>query len=208
MELRTHDILKISDSELLVGKLPMPGWVSESLNDTPYVVVRREFMSNEMIPVGVRGTNRNERFAAFLPLHAIVEQITPESLVAKAIWTAHARFQQLEALQALALIKPISKGLNVQWGPTGSVGFELASGHHSVHDCSDLDLIMRVEQLPSLEVAKRILQMLDQVPVRTDVQIETPIGAVALAEYAQGNRMVLLRTQAGPRLVGMGGNYK
>jgi phosphoribosyl-dephospho-CoA transferase len=207
MELRAHDLIKISDSKQLVGSLPTPDWVSEALNRTPYVVVRRELMTNDMIPVGVRGNNRSERFAAFLPLHAIIEQITPESLTAKAIWRALARFQQLKALQALDLVNSIFKNFNIQWGPTGSVGFELASGYHSVHDCSDLDLIIRVDQPPSLEVAKRILLMLEQVPVRTDVQIETPLGGVALSEYAQGNCMVLLRTQTGPRLVGMGGYY-
>jgi phosphoribosyl-dephospho-CoA transferase len=156
-----------------------------------------------MVPVGVRGNKRNERFAAFLPLHAIVEHITPESLTAKSIWTAHARFQQMKALQALEVIKPLFNGLNILWGPTGSVGFELASGHHSVNDSSDLDVIIRFEQPPLLELAKKILNILARVPARMDVQIETSIGAVALTEFVQGNGLVLLRTNTGPRLVGI-----
>jgi len=37
--------------------------------------------------------------------------------------------------------------------------------------------------------------------IRTDAQIETPGGAVALAEYAVASGSVLVRTADGPRLV-------
>jgi phosphoribosyl-dephospho-CoA transferase len=42
---------------------------------------------------------------------------------------------------------------------------------------------------------------LRRLPVRVDVQIETPSGAIALAEYAANLARVALRTQFGPRLV-------
>lgn len=208
MELRAHDIIRINDISHLSANVPQPDWVYEALKRTPYVVVRRAAVLNERIPVGVRGGSRNERYAAYVPNYAVEEHITPESLANTSLWAEHRRFQQMKALQALPLVGSIFTSLNMQWGPTGSVGFELACGYHSVHADSDLDVIIRVEKPPSLGVARRLLHMLDQISVRTDVQIETPTGAVALAEYAQGNSSVLIRTKIGPRFEEMGGYYE
>ena len=42
---------------------------------------------------------------------------------------------------------------------------------------------------------------MSKLPVRIDVLLETPAGAVALAEYARGKSVVMLRSPQGPRLV-------
>ena len=47
--------------------------------------------------------------------------------------------------------------------------------------------------------AAALLDRLADLPARVDVLLETPTGAVALAEYAAGD--CLLRTPTGPRLV-------
>jgi phosphoribosyl-dephospho-CoA transferase len=92
--------------------------------------------------------------------------------------------------------------LDFIWGPTGSVGYELASGAPAVTAASDFDLIVRAPDEVSRERARRLLVASASLPIRVDVQIETPNGAVALAEYAAGGAPIALRTVDGPRLVG------
>jgi phosphoribosyl-dephospho-CoA transferase len=85
------------------------------------------------------------------------------------------------------------------------VGFELASGVPTATTSSDLDLLVRAPQPLSWETAEALLTHLAKASVRIDAQIETPSGAIALAEYVQrgpdGQTRMLLRTTDGPRLV-------
>jgi phosphoribosyl-dephospho-CoA transferase len=85
------------------------------------------------------------------------------------------------------------------------VGFELASGVPTATTSSDLDLLVRAPQPLSWEMAEALFTHLAKVSVRIDVQIETPSGAFALAEYVRrgpdGQTMILLRTTDGPRRV-------
>jgi len=90
--------------------------------------------------------------------------------------------------------------LGLAWGPTGSVGFELATGTAVAGPASDLDVVIRAPELWSLARARELADDLARLPVRVDMQLDTPSGAVALAEYARGGR-VLLRTPDGPKLV-------
>ena len=46
-----------------------------------------------------------------------------------------------------------------------------------------------------------LLEALEPLPVRVDVQLEVPRGAVALAEYAAARGPLVLRTVDGARLV-------
>ncbi len=66
---------------------------------------------------------------------------------------------------------------------------------------SDLDVIARVPSPLSRDRARRLHAGLAVLPLRVDVQLETPAGAVALAEYAGAGARVVLRTRAGPRWV-------
>ena len=87
------------------------------------------------------------------------------------------------------------------WGPTGSMGFELASRTPSVTTASDLDLVLRaLAELPR-ETARSLVAACATMPIPIDAQVETPTGSVALAEYASGAARVLLRTSDGARLV-------
>jgi phosphoribosyl-dephospho-CoA transferase len=89
--------------------------------------------------------------------------------------------------------------LGLAWGPTGSVGFELATGTAVVGPASDLDVVVRAPEPWSHVRARELADDLARLPVRVDTQLDTPSGAVALAEYARGGR-VLLRTPDGPKL--------
>ena len=73
---------------------------------------------------------------------------------------------------------------------------------------SDLDLVVELARLAL--IASRAVSLwnaLAALPVRIDVLLETPRGAVALSEYARAragdnHRSFVLRTPTGPRLVG------
>jgi len=66
---------------------------------------------------------------------------------------------------------------------------------------SDIDVVARAPVALSRTLAADLHDALRRLPVRVDVQIETPSGAIALAEYAANLARVALRTQFGPRLV-------
>ena len=74
--------------------------------------------------------------------------------------------------------------------------------HGNDRDDSDLDLLLRTEHpLPRSE-ARPLLQLLERRACRVDLQLETPLGGVALREWAGDGARVLVKTADGPRLVG------
>jgi phosphoribosyl-dephospho-CoA transferase len=103
------------------------------------------------------------------------------------------------ALQVLGVVDELFASFGLTWGPTGSVGFELATGVAVASSTSDLDVVVRAPEPWSVENARDIEDNLAPLPTRVDVQLDTPAGAVMLAEYTRGGR-VLLRTPEGPRL--------
>jgi phosphoribosyl-dephospho-CoA transferase len=70
-----------------------------------------------------------------------------------------------------------------------------------LHQDSDLDLILRTPQFFDRPAALNLLTALQQAACRIDLQLQTPNGAVALREWAGTSRQVLLKTEAGARLV-------
>jgi phosphoribosyl-dephospho-CoA transferase len=116
-----------------------------------------------------------------------------------------------EGIPALALacaLAPLFTQMSVIWGPTGSVGFELASGVATAHAHSDLDLLIRCDERLPIARAQDIARQLDgrrqaQGGCRIDVILETPHGAVSLLEYASARdgAQVLIRGDRAARLV-------
>jgi phosphoribosyl-dephospho-CoA transferase len=201
MELAPHDVLKIEGSQDLISFTPEPEWVKHSLIRAPFVVVRRVSEMNGLVPVGVRGEERNQRFGTFLPYDKIRKQITPEQLVMEKAWQHNERTQHIDALSLLPNIDYIFSKYKLLWGPIGSVGFELASGVPTAKPTSDLDVVIRARKMLSIKTAQQITKELSAISVRVDVQIETPKGAIALVEYAHGKHSILLRTEIGPFLI-------
>ncbi|MBV8418121.1 MAG: malonate decarboxylase holo-ACP synthase [Verrucomicrobia bacterium] len=197
-----HDLLRLRDPRDLVHRVPTPSWVCEALLLAPWVVVRRAPFENELIPVGVRGRNRSERFAAFAHAASIVQCAKPEELAAGQSWRTAPRREELPAMRALPPIHAMLRKLGLAWGPIGSVGFELASGLPAANSGSDLDLLIRVQDtvLPRT-IAEDLVAFMEGVGVRVDVGLETTAGGIALAEYARGVPELLLRTLNGPRLI-------
>jgi phosphoribosyl-dephospho-CoA transferase len=155
-----------------------------------------------MIPVGVRGNSRGQRFAAYLAVEAIIERVTPEHLARRDSWRWSDRRRGIPALEQLDTVFRIMSDLGFQWGPTGSVGFELATGVPAATKDSDLDLLIRAPDELKRDLCRRVhIRLSAQVPVRTDVLIETIAGAIPLDEYARGDLPILLRSLNGPKLV-------
>jgi phosphoribosyl-dephospho-CoA transferase len=114
---------------------------------------------------------------------------------------ARARTGEIPALSALAIAQEKLAGFPLLWGPTGSVGFELATGLATATPASDLDLLIRAPERLSTAKAEVLLERLSAAPCRVDVQLETPTGAVSIAEYARGEKPILVRQTGGPVLV-------
>jgi len=205
-EFITHTLLRIQDERCLIAQAQPPAkppeWVAPALKRAPWVVVRRKQATGTTLPVGVRGEQRHERWAAWLPKAAILERVTPQALAHQGAWLNAARRERIAALNALDAVGEIMRahGLEGLWGPTGSVGFELASALPSAHAGSDLDLCVQLPGPPPVALARGLHGRLATLAVRCDVLLETPSGAIALAEYAQQPGSFVVRTPDGPRL--------
>lgn len=197
MELNPHDLLQIKDVTDLISYSAIPEWVEGALMNAPFVVVRRVQAPKGLCAIGVRGTERSERFGAFLDINNVVKHIRPEQLAEEKNWKNISK----EIFRGLDQIDNILKKYSLSWGPTGSVGFELASGKDTVTEKSDLDIIIHINEGLRLEIAKEIKQEFDNITYRVDVQVEIEEGAFSLIEFIQSEgKPILLRTANGPML--------
>ena len=198
--MRPHDMLRLISGVGLRHEESVPAWVPTSLSLAPWVVVRRARGSGRLIPVGVRGSTRAERFAALLGPEAVAARVTPEGLIAERVWHHMPRARRMGPIRVLDAVDELFSSLGLVWGPTGSVGFELATGVAAAGTASDLDVVVRAPEPLPLESARELADHLNRLPTCVDAQLDTPAGAVMLSEYARGDR-VLLRTPEGPRLI-------
>jgi phosphoribosyl-dephospho-CoA transferase len=193
---RPHDLLRLSGRRVPPDA---PEWASRALAVTPWVVVRRAAAPMDRIAVGVRGTSRSERYAAAVDPDDVCEVVEPENL---AHILPHAD-RELPAMCTLDAVRPVLDDTGLPWGPTGSVGFELATGIPTATTESDLDLIVRAPRGSSgaLTLLAALHREFRALAVRVDCQVETTSGAIALAELVGGQSDVMVRTAAGVRLV-------
>jgi phosphoribosyl-dephospho-CoA transferase len=123
--MRAHDLLRISGvADLVLVELGLPEkgfplWVERSLQEAPFVVVRRANLFDGMIPVGVRGSLRQQRSAAYLAPELIRSRITPEQLATNRGWVANARTEEIPSLKALAGIEEKLANLPLELVPLG-----------------------------------------------------------------------------------------
>ena len=201
MEMNPHDLIRIKKEEDLLADLPLPAWVSESLNLAPFVVVRRSHSPDGKIPVGVRGRERGQRFPAWLPEKKAVAVITPYKLMVSANSTRINDPGAPAAIRSLRRITSLLQNTGYRWGPTGSVGFELAANTTTVKEDSDLDILIDLPEFVPILSATRLMEDLQRrTLVRVDVQLNTPQGSLALADYI-GAGKVLVKGNSGPLLL-------
>ncbi|MDE1147506.1 MAG: malonate decarboxylase holo-ACP synthase [Azospirillaceae bacterium] len=196
-----HDLLKLETLNDLEGDTPAPDWVADSLATAPWVVVRRAMAPTGQVAVGVRGRERHQRWGARLPIKAVAECWRPEAVVERLAMLPPARAAVVPALAAIPDLMAALAARGLVGGPTGSTGFELASGRPTATAASDLDAMVRAPKLLERALAVDLVQALAVLAVRCDVVLETPAGAIALAEYARAPGPVAARGPHGPRLV-------
>jgi phosphoribosyl-dephospho-CoA transferase len=198
-----HDLLRVTAPDALVAAAGpgLPAWAVASLCTAAWVVVRRAPRADDgALPVGVRGRDRAERAAAWLPVDAVAEIVAPEQLPDRLPLLHRGRPTTVPALATVDRAHEVLSAFGLAGGPGGSVGFELATGVPVTRLGSDLDLVVRAPDPLGRDDAARLAARLADLPVRTDVQLETPHGAVSLLEYARDEGPVLVRTVHGPRL--------
>ena len=79
----THELLRLCEPIALTADEPVPPWVEPALRRTPWVVVRRGRVRDRMMPVGVRGPARSQRFAAYVKVAELSNGCRPK------IWPRH-----------------------------------------------------------------------------------------------------------------------
>jgi phosphoribosyl-dephospho-CoA transferase len=190
-----HDLLRLAPtSSLLDGSgRDAPDWVSASLARAPWVVVRRGEPTDGGVPVGVRGMRRAERWATSICPDDVVAVRTPETLRSADLWDALPDVPAAHDLRALA---PALEGEWPCWGPTGSVGFTIASSISVLSMTSDLDLLVRCPARPSRRALDALARVIGRSSVRVDCQIETPAGFAHLEDLRQDGPS-LMRTCVG-----------
>ena len=192
-DLLPHDLLWGMRPEQL--PVDAPAWAVAVLAAGQPVVVRRARVASGLVAVGLRGATRDQRLAALMPVEAIAHRLAPEELLGRRAT------EDLPVFRVLAELRPLLDALGHAWGVTGSAGFQLATGLPTAHPDSDLDLLLRAERpLPRSE-ARPLLLLLEGRACRVDLQLETPLGGVALGEWAGGAARVLVKAAEGPRLV-------
>jgi phosphoribosyl-dephospho-CoA transferase len=138
MILRPHDLLRLSD---LAGLLDASDWVRSTFSRTPWVVVRRGDAPAGRVAAGVRGDDRSHRYALTVSEGQIGDVVTPEDLGAVDLAAA----RDLPRAARARRCAKVPRGARDALGPTGSVGFELATGAATVTRHSALDLVVRAD---------------------------------------------------------------
>jgi phosphoribosyl-dephospho-CoA transferase len=178
----------------------VPSWVLREIRKTSWVVVRRGVVTRDRIPVGIRGAERSQRWAAFCPPNAIQQTLTPTELLKRFEITKD--LQESPACRALGLLAvDLLWFRHSVWGPGGSVGFELATGKRTTTPRSDLDIVIYANTYLSRTDAQRLLASTQDLEVEVDIRVETPFCGFSLAEYARPiAESILLHTSSGPIL--------
>jgi phosphoribosyl-dephospho-CoA transferase len=196
--LHVHDLILLGESAVISDE-GGPACSYLNLNERPWVVVRRGRISDGLIPVGVRGSQRHERCAGFTRLSEVLETRRPDQL---RLLLAEDSRRALQTFRTLSYLESHLVGLDMSWGPGGSVGYELASGIPAVRADSDLDFILFAPRKLEMTEAQDLWRMISSAPGKVDALVETPCCGFSLEEFVtMSHRKILLRTSDG-RILG------
>lgn len=196
MEVKVHDIVKFNNLDQLEPISVIPDWVYDAQSAANYGVVRRMPISNQLIPIGLRGNSREQRFGTFIHENHVVEVMTPNSLVNRID-----RFNDKFYYPILNEIRDQFQKFDLIWGPTGSIGFEIATSINVTTGKSDIDLSIYVETIEE-SLLEEVGKCLNGFSKPIDVQVEVPnIGAFLLKDYLNNkDQGFIVRTAFGPHL--------
>lgn len=197
--LAPHTLVSLQSPDVLLTSGPLPDWVTAMLAATPVVIVRRGPQTTT-IPVGIRGYQKSQRFAAAIMPTDWQAPVTPAMALNRLPELTAAR-RQLPAFQKLARVQSLLSAYD--WGVGGSLQFELATGLPMVNPNSDLDIIM---QRPAPMSPAQALQLIERLKViagaHADIQVVHGQLGFSLEEYAnQRASQIMMKTAHGPILV-------
>lgn len=193
---RPHDLLGLAPTAATLAEAmsdDAPAWVAQSLTRAPWVVVRRARARPGRISVGVRGATRAERWATSISWSDVIRVRTPEGLRAGDDGVS---LPDVAATRALRVLDASLEPDWACWGPSGSVGFSLATRYAVVSETSDLDLLIRCLIRPAPGSLERVARLFAEQEARVDCQVETPIGAAHLDDLCRDGPS-LMRTPEG-----------
>ncbi|MBV8215436.1 MAG: malonate decarboxylase holo-ACP synthase [Verrucomicrobia bacterium] len=201
--IRPHYLLKVDTAAISCGSnsfdVSVPASVRRELEETNFVVVRRGVVTENWVPIGIRGHQRSQRWAAWYPRYAIQGIVKPMDLLTQ-VDTMNDQ-DVSPARRAFKSLKKAWQWFTYPWGPAGSFGFEVATGKQTTTPLSDLDVVIYADESLSRRDAQRLLASADDLEVRLDIRVETPICGFSLTEYATSpTKTILLLTVAGPIL--------
>ena len=116
---RTHDLLEVEPERFLSLHGSVPEWAAEGLRRVPFLVVRRGLAAEQTIPVGVRGPERNQRWAASCEPRLVKSITTPPELLKRSVPAFRA--ESVPAFGSLSLLQDRWTGFDCPWGPGGSI---------------------------------------------------------------------------------------
>ena len=187
---QVHDLIRIDRAAFRSPHAP--AWVNERLSACPWVVVRRTQAPEGMIAVGVRGETRSERWGGYANQDAVKQIVQPSELLR--VSRSSTGVGRTPPIQQLKEVIERWQVLGLPWGPTGSVGFELASGYRVTTPLSDLDIAIRAPERLSVEFARSLWEAVMGLQPKVDVRVETPKCGFALEEYVRTpSARILLR---------------
>ena len=198
-ELHVHDLILLGTESTITSAEGEPACPYLNPKQRPWVVVRRGRISDGLIPVGVRGSQRHERCAGLIGLSEVVETRRPDQLRLPHVENSR---HTLPAFRTLSYLESHLVGLDMSWGPGGSVGYELASGIPAVRDDSDLDFILFASTKLDMAEAQELWRIVSSASGKVDALVETPCCGFSLEEFVTtSHRKILLRTCDG-RILG------
>jgi phosphoribosyl-dephospho-CoA transferase len=190
--MEAHDIVRFNQAAVAID---WPDWF-EPKTEFIYATVRRDSLKEGLLPVGLRGEQRNQRFAFELAVELVVEVIQPWSLIEKDSFR-HSKIMNFSAYQAYLQARMLLSG--TKWGVGGSLGFELATNQPAVKETSDFDLLLYAKE--PAELPLKVIQQHLEFFQPLDMQVITKKGGFALKEYLQHpDKKILLKTINGPIL--------
>ncbi len=200
---RPHDLLRLAPTATILGQPgneDAPAWVRRELARTPWVVVRRGAAKPGRIPVGVRGSTRSERWATTVSDAEVTSVTAPEDLRPGGHRPGDRGDVPPDVAAIRALLAVAASLERWAWGPTGSVGFSLATRHAVVGDNSDLDLLIRIPRRPAPHSLDHLATVFGRQEARVDCLVETPNGIVHLDKLRGDGSPVVVRTSGGAEL--------
>lgn len=189
--MNVHDIVYLDSNQAINSSETIPNWVLNEKTANTIAVVRRMKTLDHIVPIGFRGANRSERFAALTTKDSIRRVITAEEATHGI--PPHSHEETIDYLRDLFK--------DIRWGIGGSIGFTMATGIQACTEYSDVDIVLYEERFAALQPLQHLHEKIQISAHAIDVQVEfANLGACMLNELVTSST-VLLRTGTGVLLM-------